>query len=250
MVIYQFFMNPLELGRSAGYAEGFLSVIAFMLAVLSALVLHEVAHGYAAYKWGDNTAKLMGRLTLNPKNHIDPVGAVAMLLFGFGWAKPVPVNPYNYRKRIAEVYVALSGVLTNLVLAFIASFFFSLMFWIFSMFSVELMTISVLYYLFYLLVVFFYLAMMLNLCFMLFNILPLYPLDGFRLLEYFIRRENRFMFILRQYSNYILLGVIGIGVVFSWIGYDSPFSFYIGGVSELIINAFLKLWGWVFGMSL
>lgn len=98
-----------------------LSFLVFMLyrapAVLMALSFHEAAHGYAAYRSGDSTAKRMGRLSLNPFSHLDLWGTVSMFLIGVGWAKPVPVNPYHFRRRRRdELFVSLAGVSVNLVL--------------------------------------------------------------------------------------------------------------------------------------
>jgi len=95
--------------------------IAYLLllavAVLTALTLHELAHGYVAYKCGDPTAKMLGRLTLNPLKHLDPFGAACLLLLGFGWAKPVPVNPRNFRDyRRDDFMVSIAGIVVNLSL--------------------------------------------------------------------------------------------------------------------------------------
>ncbi len=97
---------------------GFLQFMLYRApAVLLALTLHEFAHGYAALKAGDLTAKRMGRLSLNPLKHLDPIGTVSLFLLGFGWAKPVPVNPNNYRNpRRDDIVVSLAGVTTNFVL--------------------------------------------------------------------------------------------------------------------------------------
>lgn len=85
---------------------------------LLAVVLHEVAHGYAAERLGDPTARMLGRLTLNPFKHLDPFGLLVLFLVGFGWARPVPVNALNFKRpRQAMVWVALAGPVTNLVLA-------------------------------------------------------------------------------------------------------------------------------------
>lgn len=103
--------------------ETLLAKISIMLApALFAVTLHEVAHGYAADKLGDPTARLLGRLTLNPFKHLDPIGTLALMLFGFGWAKPVPVNFGNMRDpRQAMIWVALAGPLTNLLLAVLSA---------------------------------------------------------------------------------------------------------------------------------
>ena len=86
-------------------------------AVLIALTLHELAHGYVALRCGDPTAQMMGRLSFNPLRHLDPIGAVFMLLFGFGWARPVPVNPRNFRRfRLDDFLVSIAGITVNLLL--------------------------------------------------------------------------------------------------------------------------------------
>lgn len=97
---------------------GFLIYAAYLAStVLISLILHEVAHGYVALKCGDPTAKWMGRLSLDPRKHLDPVGTVCMLLLGFGWAKPVPVNPRNFRNyRQDDFMVSIAGIVTNLTL--------------------------------------------------------------------------------------------------------------------------------------
>lgn len=88
-----------------------------VVVVLSSLILHEVAHGYVALRCGDPTAKMMGRLSLNPAKHLHPIGTVCMFLLGFGWAKPVPVNPYNFRNgRRDDFLVSIAGITVNLTL--------------------------------------------------------------------------------------------------------------------------------------
>lgn len=91
--------------------------------VLLAITFHEFAHGFAAYKLGDNTAKNEGRLSLNPLDHLDPIGTLMLLFAGFGWGKPVHVNPINYTRKFSmekgEAIVSVAGPLTNIVLAFI-----------------------------------------------------------------------------------------------------------------------------------
>lgn len=97
---------------------GFLIEMAYtVVAVLISLILHECAHGYVAYRCGDPTAKMLGRLTLDPRKHLDPIGTVCMFLLGFGWAKPVPVNPRNFQNyRRDDFLVSIAGIVTNLTL--------------------------------------------------------------------------------------------------------------------------------------
>lgn len=103
--------------------DAIVSKIAIMLVpALLAIILHEVAHGYIAEQFGDPTARLLGRLTLNPLKHLDPIGTIAIFVFGFGWARPVPVNPGNFRRpRRDMVWVALAGPATNFLLAAISA---------------------------------------------------------------------------------------------------------------------------------
>jgi Zn-dependent protease len=103
--------------------ETIVSKIAIMLVpALLAIILHEVAHGYIAERFGDPTARLLGRLTLNPLKHLDPIGTIAIFIFGFGWARPVPVNSGNFRRpRRDMIWVALAGPVTNLTLAVLSA---------------------------------------------------------------------------------------------------------------------------------
>ena len=100
-----------------------LSLVLTLPAVLIAITFHEFAHGFAAYKLGDNTAKNEGRLTLNPLDHLDPIGFIMLLFARFGWGKPVHVNPNNYTRKMSmekgEAIVSVAGPLTNIILAFI-----------------------------------------------------------------------------------------------------------------------------------
>ena len=98
-------------------------IVYFAVAVLLTLVLHEIAHGYVAFRCGDPTAKMLGRLSLDPRKHLDPVGTVCLVLFGFGWAKPVPVNPRNFRGnyRRDDFLVSIAGIVTNLTLFIVST---------------------------------------------------------------------------------------------------------------------------------
>jgi Zn-dependent protease len=165
-------------------------VIFMIPALLTAVIFHEVAHGYVAYKLGDNTAKLEGRLTLNPIPHIDIFGSLlvpGLLIlinspFLFGWAKPVPINPYNFRKvnfKQGLVITSFAGPGANFLLAII----FSLLYWIFRneeflTFLASFVPSNLIEAIVVPLVIFFKYAVMTNLIIGIFNLLPIPPLDG------------------------------------------------------------------------
>lgn len=174
-----------------------------VLTLLPALTFHEVAHGYAAKKCGDPTAGSMGRLSLNPLDHLDPIGSLMMLLVGFGWAKPVPINTRYFKKPRRDIaIVSLAGPLTNIVLAFLGVFLGAL--WQFAAFELEVsanLSLVVTY-------IFYYFSV-LNLGLGLFNLIPLPPLDGSNVLMCIIppRLAAKYSNI-RYYTRYILLGII------------------------------------------
>ena len=106
--------------RNGFSREAFVQLLLYIPIILISLTVHEYSHGYAAYKCGDMTARNFGRLTLNPLKHLDPIGTAMMLLFGFGYAKPVPINPRNFGKPRRDIcIVAAAGPVSNLVLAFL-----------------------------------------------------------------------------------------------------------------------------------
>lgn len=216
-----------------------INVAAFLLAVCGALVLHEVAHGYAALWNGDDTAKLYGRLSLKPWVHFNLYGALMFLLLGFGFANPVPINPANFNNQIkGKVSVAIAGIVFNLILAFVFQ-------------PINLLLGNVLYsatelnfltYLLFFLYNFSYLFVLLNINFALFNLLPLYPLDGYRLVT-IKNSDTAFAIFLRRYSMIIMLILIALQYVTEY----SPLSLYIGYGKTGIMWLFNKFWG-LFGL--
>ena len=188
-----------------------IALAAFLLAVYFAIVPHEIAHGLVA-KWnGDLTAKVNGRLTLNPAAHFDLIGFAMLIFMGFGFAKPVPVNPYNFKvPRRGLFTVAIAGVAYNLAAMILSCFFLSLT--IFIGMSVE---INYAYYFFRW---FFYLSASINVMLFLFNLLPLGPLDGFKIIEAYASRENSFIEWLRRYGLYILIGLFVIHMAVYYVG--------------------------------
>lgn len=151
--------------------------------IIIALTFHEAAHGYMSYWLGDPTPKLQGRLSLNPTHHIDPVGFVTLLLFGFGWGEPVQIDPRYYKhRRRDEFLVSIAGVVTNLLLAVVTSFVIKAMlnhmtetFYV----GIGSVLLDILVYLF-----------MINLVLMAFNLLPVPPLDGFGILTQIFNLEK------------------------------------------------------------
>ncbi len=218
---------------------GMLRVGAFIVALLVTVMLHEIAHGYSALLYGDTTAKDYGRLTLNPKKHFDLMGLFMMFLVGFGWAKPVPVNANNFeKKRSGMIVVSLAGVVTNMLLAFI----FASLDVVFG--NIPVVYESVGYYLVYFGWYLSYMMLALNISFALFNILPLFPLDGYRLLSCFVPQSNAYMSFVRKYSMYIFLALI-LWQYLPIIGDFSPFTLYITELGGWIRNSFTSFWEWV-----
>lgn len=146
-----------------------------VITLIVSFTMHELAHAYVAYKFGDNTAKREGRLTLNPIKHLDPFGTILILVAGFGWARPVPVNRRFFKKpRLAGVLVSIAGPISNLILAFIGFSLLVLM----HAYGMELLAAFSTG-----LDQFFSIWIQLNLVLFLFNLLPLPPLDGYRIIE-------------------------------------------------------------------
>lgn len=183
-------------------------MIASLPAIIVAITFHEVAHGYAAEAMGDDTAARAGRLSLNPLKHIDPLGLLSMILFRFGWAKPVPINPNNFKdRRKGVLLVSLAGCGTNLILAFISLAVITVV----QGFATPLLN-QILYS--------FYIY---NLIFGIFNLLPIPPLDGSHVLEQFLPPRARMVY--NQYARYGMFLLI----LMLWTG-------MIGGIIWPAIN--------------
>jgi Zn-dependent protease len=199
-----------------------------------AVVFHEYAHGFVANRWGDNTAKTAGRLTLNPVPHMDPIGTVAFplinMFFGipflFGWARPVPINPNRFRKyKPGLFWVSLAGPGMNFLLACIsACAFCAIRTWM-----------PPTFYLFEPLVAMSYVSISLNYALGIFNLIPLPPLDGSKVVEVFLPYEAAKKYeAFAQYSFFILFGLMFLGA-FSVLAYP------IRMATDLTLYAFARL---------
>ncbi len=190
--------------------------IAGIPGILIAMVVHEYSHARVAVAMGDMTPRLMGRLTLNPKAHIDPIGLLTLFFVHFGWAKPVMINPRNFRDmKKGEVLVALAGPLSNLVVAFFAMLFFAVYTRLGLPASQGFATVM-------------QLLALINVNFAVFNMLPLPPLDGSRVLMAYL--PERFAYELMRLERYTFL----ILIAFIMIG---PFARILGTVSWTVYSA-------------
>lgn len=202
--------------NGAGLQQVLLEVLYRVPAVVIALSFHEWAHAYAAWKLGDPTARNLGRMTLNPFAHIDPIGCILMLLVRFGWAKPVPINIRNFKKpRRDDIIVSLAGVGVNFVLAFL---------------SLGVLGLLIHFYVLNEIV----LNIMLNFCFinlglMVFNLIPIPPLDGSKIMAVLL--PDRAYEMLMRYERFGILLLLAL----SWFGVGDGF------VSRAIYGVF----GWM-----
>ncbi len=199
--------------------------------ILVAISFHECAHAYAAYKCGDPTARNLGRMTLNPFAHFDPIGLVMLLLVRFGWAKPVPINTRNFKNpRKDELIVSLAGVAANLIIAFIT---------LGVMYTLQICTTIESTILDNILSSMFFI----NLAFFVFNLLPIPPLDGYHVLQCILGRFTRtasgfrFFYFFERYGFVILIAVLFLNantgfissiVMSLWSGMTAVYSAIFG----------------------
>ena len=176
--------------------------VAFILIaipLLYAIIFHELAHGWVAYRFGDPTAKRVGRLSLNPLKHLDPMGTLMLFLFGFGWAKPVPVNFNNLRdRRMGMIWVSAAGIIANMLLAFGALFLTRLL-----SPAPSSMPALLLYY-----------FAQINIILAAFNLIPLPPLDGSKILMGFASPDiQNLLFRSERYGFLIIIALLYFGVL-------------------------------------
>lgn len=197
------------------------SILLSAPAILFGLTIHEFAHGWVAYRLGDPTAKQMGRLTLNPIKHLDPIGTIALFLFRFGWAKPVPIDPTYFRHPTRDMAISsLAGPAANFLTAIVSGLLFRLL---------VLLKVGG----FVQLLLGYFVLFNIILCF--FNLIPIPPLDGSRLVYYFLPPNLAAGYArLERYGFLVLMGIIFIG---QFTGF-SIFSLYLAPLVNLFGRLF------------
>lgn len=206
------------------------------LVLFTALPVHECAHAWVASKLGDNTARYQGRITLNPMKHLDLFGSLAMLLVGFGWAKPVPINPRNFKNRkVGMAISSLAGPVSNILMAYIFIIIYKVVGFLGYVNNFD--TVKIMQVISYIVI--------LNIGLGIFNLLPIPPLDGSRIATLFL--PSRTYFKIMQYEQYIFIGMIII--IFSGI-LDRPLAFlqygllnildFLSGYVDIIFRAVMK----------
>jgi Zn-dependent protease len=185
------------------------TILASIVAIAVAISVHEFGHAYSAHLLGDDTAKMYGRMTLNPAKHIDIMGLIAMLIVHIGWAKPVPVNPNNFKNyKVGNIIVSLAGVTANIITAIICVFINKYV----NMFAINLIAQYVMVY---------------NVGFAAFNLLPLPPLDGWGLISSFIPyKYNEIVYKYESMSSIIFLVHIFTGA----------YSIFVSPIINIIWN--------------
>ena len=199
--------------------------------VLISLTVHEVAHGYAAFKLGDSTAKDRGRLSLNPLRHLDPFGAISMIVFHYGWAKPVPINCARFKNpKLGMAITSFAGPLSNFIMAFFARFLALTLYsnfpeadgFLFNLLFVTLTFIQTFY--------------VLNISLCIFNLIPIPPLDGSRVLLVFL--PEKYYFEIMRYERIIMLVLLAV----LWIGLlDTPLNYAVSGITWCFDSLFSLL---------
>ena len=192
-------------------------------AILLALTLHEFSHAYSAYLFGDNTAKNAGRLTLNPLKHLDPMGTILLIIARFGWAKPVPINPYYFgtNRKAKIAIVSFAGPLSNLLMAFIAALLIG---------AIQKTLIPANTYLYSFIWEFFYI----NLILAIFNLIPVPPLDGSNILYGILPQSSAdILDFLNKYGFIILIILLFTGILSKII---SPVFTFLYNIIFALVN--------------
>jgi len=218
-------------GRFSSPGDWFMGVLLTLPGIIIGLAFHEFAHAYSAYKLGDDTPRLQGRVTLNPIKHMDPIGLLCIIFIGFGWGKPVMVNPMNFRSRKRdEIIVSLAGVTTNFILAIV----FTVIYAISLKTAGMLIMTTTMGYTILMIIIY---AIRINLVLMVFNLIPVPPLDGFNVLAEVLRiKYTDTYYKLYQNGMWILMILIIFGVVRTIINYTvNPIYSFLISIAHVFI---------------
>ncbi len=229
--------------RSENMKESLAILLLSLPVLLFSLVLHELAHGYVAYRCGDRTAKNLGRLTLNPAKHLDLMGTLCMLLVGFGWAKPVPIILRNFGKpRRDLMLVAFAGPLTNLLIAFIST---PLLILVAKLGGLIYSGGSIWYTegdVYLMVTMMLRLAVTVNISLALFNLIPIPPLDGSRIVTSLLSPKLAMRYVqIERYAPQIVFAVVIISNV-SGLDVFYPLQWLSGEITDLFMSVFEFLW--------
>ena len=204
------------------FVSSLTELLARLIVLFSAITVHEYAHGLIAYKLGDPTAKYAGRLSLNPMSHLDPIGALCMVFFRFGWAKPVPVNPMYFTDRKRDnALVALAGPLSNILLAFVSTVI-TAFYYVYIGIRFDNFLVDFIY------IVLIQLALV-NISFAVFNLIPCPPLDGSKILGAFLSYSSYSRLLQYEHLGFPILIILSLTGI-------------LGRVLALFINPLISLW--------
>lgn len=204
-------------------SDKLLSIVLTLPAVIIAMTFHEYAHAWAADKLGDDTPSSQGRLTLNPLKHIEPIGFFILLFAGFGWGRPVEINTSNFNRNISrskgEAIVAFAGPLMNIILSVVSAFLLGIIIKFNWLANVQLQYAQII-------IIFMMQLIYINIGLGIFNLIPLPPLDGSKILRHFLPNKARIWFDSYQYIFYIIFIVI-----------------WVLGITSIIISPIINLIG-------
>ena len=225
--------------------EAIIILLLMIPVILISLSAHEASHGYIAYKMGDPTAYNLGRVTLNPLKHLDPMGSLCMLVFGYGWAKPVPINARYFRKpKYGMAFTAIAGPISNIIIGIIGALLYSVTTFLYLRFFTNLVETAILLNIMQVLRTFFYYLGFMNLVLAVFNLIPIPPFDGSRFFSLFL--PERIYFSMMKYERYIMIGILLLMIVCSRLFNFSPFGWVADKLFDLVANPVFKLFTLLF----